>query len=82
MLTTEMRRAYIKEMEGMPDTVIATAYAYAWGMCTFGVDVTKAWETATAQKAALDAAYTKGRYDEAERQNRWRQEHDTDKGTA
>ena len=82
MLTTETRRAYIKAMEGMPDAVIATAYAYAVGMCTFGVDVTKAWETATAQKAALDMAHTRGRYDEAERQNRWRQEHDTDKGTA
>lgn len=81
MLTTESRRAFIKEMEGMPDAVIATAYAYAVGMCTYGVDVTKAWETTTAQKAALDMAYTKGRHDEAERQNRWRAQHDTDERT-
>lgn len=76
-MTTEEKRAYIRQMESMPDIVIATAYAYAVGMCACGVDVTKEWKTATEQKAALDAAYTRGRYDEMmKRQNKGRVQHE------
>lgn len=43
------------------------AEMYAKNMVDYGVDVTKAWQTATQQSYALEKAYIRGRQDEADR---------------
>jgi hypothetical protein len=43
------------------DTKVASiAYLYATNFVTFGVDVTKAWDTATRQSEALTRVYLDG----------------------
>lgn len=53
--------------------VIQVALAYAECCWQYGVDVTKKWETAVQQRAALHGAYIKG-YDEGERDAEMRRE--------
>lgn len=67
MMESEKRNALIQALARFPDQVIALALVYAQGMIHYGVDCTKAFDTATAQIAALDQAYSQGRYDEAKR---------------
>lgn len=43
------------------------AEMYAKNMADYGVDVTKAWQTATQQSCALEKAYIRGRQYEADR---------------
>ena len=40
--------------------VLATAYMYARNFITYGVDVTKEWDTAVRQTEALNIAYLDG----------------------
>ena len=49
------------------DMVLSQAYLYAKSLCEYGVDIAEKWSTATQQAEALERAYRKGRYDEAER---------------
>lgn len=46
--------------------MIGLAYLYAINYKKYGVDVTKAWTTATQQTAALEIAYRKGMQDAME----------------
>ncbi len=48
------------------EQVIALAFMYAKNMHLYGVDVTKAWDSAICQSAALNEAYTRGRVDSDE----------------
>ena len=50
----------LDELSKMPDMVIAAAYLEAINYTLYGVDVTKAWNTAIQQNAALERAYAKG----------------------
>lgn len=54
-----------KEYEG--DIKHNLAEMYAKNMVDYGVDVTKAWQTATQQSYALEKAYIRGRQYEADR---------------
>lgn len=45
------------------DDVMLGVYTVNEALNNYGVDVTKLWQTATAQKAALDAAYMRGKND-------------------
>ena len=47
----------------MSPMVIATAYLYAMNLELYGVDVTKAWVTATQNASALSRAHEKGYYE-------------------
>lgn len=65
MFTGEARREFIKHFEDFPDQIIAMAWAYADCLAKYGVDVSEGWQTVTAQRDALNRAYTQGRVDEA-----------------
>ena len=67
MFTNDAQLEFIKHFEGFPDQVIAMAWAYADCLTKYGVDVSAEWKTVTAQRDALNRAYTQGRVDEAER---------------
>ena len=45
------------------DDVRLGVYTVKEALNNYGVDVTKLWQTATAQKTALDAAYVRGKND-------------------
>ena len=49
------------------DMVLSQSYLYAKNLCEYGVDIAEKWTTVTLQAEALEKAYRKGRYDEAER---------------
>lgn len=51
------------------------AEMYAKNMVDYGVDVTKAWQTATQQSYALGKAYIRGRQYEVDRFNKLRKEY-------
>ncbi len=51
------------------DKVNQLAMMYAQNMYMYGVDVTKAWETATSQSASLNEAYLRGLHDERKNQH-------------
>ena len=51
------------------------AEMYAKNMVDYGVDVTKAWQTATQQSCALEKAYIRGRQYEADRFNELRKKY-------
>ena len=51
------------------------AEMYAKNMVDYGVDVTKAWQTATQQSCALEKAYIRGRQYEVDRFNKLRKEY-------
>lgn len=76
MFTDEKRREFIKHFEGFPDQVIAMAWAYADCLTKYGVDVSAEWQTVTAQREALNRAYTQGRVDEAA----WWRRHEAEEG--
>lgn len=67
MTEKERKLAYIQALADMPEIVIATAFACARCMVDYGVDVSEKWETVTHQRAALNMAYQRGRYDEQRR---------------
>ena len=48
---------------------------YARYLVNYGVDITRTWETVTQNAYALDQAYIRGRQDERDRFDRWREEH-------
>lgn len=54
------------------------AEMYAKNMVDYGVDVTKAWQTATQQSYALEKAYVRGRQYEVDRFIELRKEHNDD----
>lgn len=74
MFTDEARREFMKHFEGFPDQVIAMAWAYADCLTKYGVDVSAKWTTVTAQRDALNRAYTQGRIDEAKRWGKHKEE--------
>lgn len=49
------------------DMVLSQAYLYAKNLVNYGVDIAEKWLTVTQQAEALDKAYRRGQYDEAER---------------
>lgn len=49
------------------DMVLSQAYLYAKNLVDYGVDIAQKWSTVTLQAEALERAYRKGQYDEAER---------------
>ena len=51
------------------------AEMYAKNMVDYGVDVTKAWQTATQQSCALEKAYIRGRQYEADKFIKLRKEY-------
>ena len=55
------------EKEYKEDMKHNLAEMYAKNMVDYGVDVTKAWQTATQQSCALEKAYIRGRQYEADR---------------
>lgn len=57
------------------DKVNQLAMMYAQNMYMFGVDVTKAWETATSQSASLNEVYLRGRQDERDKFAKWQDKH-------
>lgn len=61
--------AMLYELSKMPLIIIGTAYLYAKNYVRYGVDVTKAWDTATEQTVALDIAYHMGICDAECRRN-------------
>ena len=67
MLYPDPAEKLIEQFYAFPDWVVGAAYLYADSLVKYGVDVTKIWETVSAQKAALDEAYKRGRMDEAAR---------------
>ena len=72
-LCAETMRAIAKEIvqevaeEYKGDMKHNLAEMYAKNMVDYGVDVTKAWQTATQQSYALEKAYIRGRQYEADR---------------
>lgn len=59
--------ALLKLLAKENDMVLSQAYLYAKNLCEYGVDIAEKWSTVTLQAEALERAYRKGRYDEAER---------------
>ena len=49
--------------------VLTQAYIYAKNLDVYGVNVAEKWLTTVKQAWALERAYCKGRYDEAERRS-------------
>ena len=67
MTPEERKLAYIKALADMPEIVVVTAFACARSMIDYGVDISEKWENVTQQRAALNMAYQRGRYDEQKR---------------
>ena len=57
------------------DMVTQLAMMYAKNIYMYGVDVTKAWESAVQNYMALEKAYIRGRQDESDKFSEWREEH-------
>lgn len=57
----------LDRFRGLPLWAVSMAYAYAYNIAQYGVDVSEKWETITQQEEMLKRAYGKGRYDEAKR---------------
>lgn len=57
------------------DMVTQLAMMYAKNIYVYGVDVTKAWESAVQNHMALEKAYIRGRQDESDKFSEWREEH-------
>ena len=55
----------VDKLRTFSDQVICCALVYAYSLCKYGVDVSEKWQTVSAQKEALDRAYTQGRIDQA-----------------
>lgn len=61
--STDKKQAMLDQLAEENEQVVALAFVYAKNMQTYGVDVTKAWNNAVQQSAALNKAYTRGRCD-------------------
>ena len=61
--STDTKQVVLDQLAEENEQVIGLAYMYAKNMQTFGVDVTKPWDSAVQQSAALNEAYTRGRCD-------------------
>lgn len=61
------KRALLKLLAEENDMVLSQAYLYTKNLYDYGVDIAEKWSTVTLQAEALERAYNKGRYDEAER---------------
>lgn len=57
------------------DMVTQLAMMYAKNIYVYGVDVTKAWESAVQNHMALEKAYIRGRQDEGDKFSEWQEEH-------
>ena len=57
------------------DMVTQLAMMYAKNIYAYGVDVTKAWESAVQNHMALEKAYIRGRQDESDKFSEWQEEH-------
>ena len=64
--SVDRKQAMLDQLAEEHEQVIALAYVYAKNMQTYGVDVTKAWDSAVCQSAALNDAYIRGRKDSDE----------------
>lgn len=56
----DKKQIMLDELAKEPEIVIATAYLYAKTYVIYGEDITKAWTTATQQKAILEKVYNDG----------------------
>lgn len=56
------------------DMVTQLAMMYAKNIYVYGVDVTKAWESAVQNHRALEKAYIRGRQEESDKLARWQDE--------
>lgn len=65
-ISEDAKEELIERFNKFPVQVVATAWVYAVALNEFGVDVSKAWETVTEQRSALNLAYLKGRSVERE----------------
>lgn len=63
MIQEDAKQKMLDALSKESQIVIAAAYAYAKNLVSYGEDITKAWTTATQQKAALESAYNKGYVD-------------------
>lgn len=61
------KQLLINELIKEPFEVIATAYVYAKSCTLYGIDITKALETAVQQTEAFNTVYRKGYYDALKR---------------
>lgn len=62
--TNTIREKIFEYFKNEPTDVLATAYMYAKNMNNYGVDITKALDTAIHQQAVIHQAYLKGMADE------------------
>lgn len=61
------------------DVIVSNlAKAYAVNIKRYGVDVAEKWVTATQNAAALNQAYLRGRQDERDKFDKWREEYGSD----
>lgn len=64
------------------DVIVSNlAKAYAVNIKRYGVDVTEKWATATQNAAALNQAYLRGRQDERDKFDEWREEYNKEHNT-
>ena len=66
------KQQLINELIEEPFEVVATAYVYAKSYALYGIDITKALETAVQQTEAFNTVYKKGYYDALKRGERMR----------
>lgn len=64
--SVDKKKAMLDQLAEENEQVIGLAYMYAKNMHLYGTDVTKAWDSAVCQSAALNDAYTRGRMDSDE----------------
>ena len=64
--SADKKQAMLDLLAEENEQVVALAFMYAKNMQNYGVDVTKAWDSAVQQSAALYEAYTRGRMDSDE----------------
>lgn len=67
--TNTIREKIFEYFKNEPTDILATAYMYAKNIKNYGVDITKALDTATQQHEALHQAYIKGVADANARYN-------------
>ena len=67
-----MKQALLEALAEEDVQTLGLAYSYAQNLTMYGVDITKVWDTATANADALDKAYRKGYHDAMERADRMR----------
>ena len=67
MISLDEKKKILDELSKVDTMLLCTAYLYAKNFTQYGVDVTRAWYTATQQAVALERAYMDG-YETARRE--------------